>query len=211
MSRSQIVPGARAVTLKTGRLAAALITAQADLRPPPKNRNVSVRAGRENYDFDYASLDAVIEHSLRPVLPRHGLWFLQYMQATGAECWMVTQIIHSSGETRDCPLLMPHMPDHPQEAGSLISYFKRYALCAAFGLAAEDDDDARLASGHGREKGARPVSISAGQVAELEALATERGTDLLRFCRYLKVPALADLPEDQFERAKSVLRIRRAA
>jgi len=211
MNRAPNTRGLRPSPLKQGKLAAALIAAQADLRPPSKNRSVSIRAGRENYDFEYASLDAVIEQSLRPVLPRHGLWFLQFMEAAETECWMVTQIIHASGETKDCPLLMPAMAQHPQEAGSLISYFKRYALCAAFGLSAEDDDDANIASRHEEATGGKPLRIGAEQVAELEALAADRGTDLIRFCRYLKVSALSDLPENQFERAKSVLRIRRAA
>jgi hypothetical protein len=211
MSRRQSSLGARAQNFAAGRLAAALIAAQAELLPPPKNRSVSVRAGRENYDFDYASLDTIIEHSLRPVLPRYGLWFVQFMKASETERWMVTQIIHASGETKDCPLLMPPLADHPQEAGSLISYFKRYALCAAFGLTAENDDDGNIASRHEMQDVSKQARISAEQILELEALAADRGSDLRGFCRYLKVTDLSGLAENQFERAKAILRIRRAA
>ncbi|NIJ09429.1 hypothetical protein FHS31_003061 [Sphingomonas vulcanisoli] len=175
---------------KGARLATSLIAAQLELRAPTKNRSVSVRSGRENYDFAYASLNSIIEQVLRPVLPAHGLWFLQYTQHGDGGHAMVTEIIHTSGEIRLCPVAMPDLPSNPHEAGSLISYFKRYALCAAFELVAEDDDDAQLFNQiHGL--------ITEQQVQELEAL-VESPAELERLCRYTKVASLDALPAARF-------------
>lgn len=190
---------------KSSRLAAALIAAQLELRAPTKNRNVSVRAGRENYDFAYATLDSIVEQVLRPVLPGHGLWFLQYTQTDGDRCAMVTEILHSSGESRICPLLMPEMPSNPHDAGALVSYFRRYALCAAFGLVAEDDDESRLIGGEG------DGLLSAEQLTELESLAGGSQPEIERLCRYMKVGDLRSLPAAKFDRARAALKVRRAA
>jgi hypothetical protein len=118
---------------------------------------------------------------------------------------MVTELLHTSGESRAFPIAMPDLPSDPHEAGSLISYFKRYGLCAALGLVADDDDDVRLTAEQS------DAVISPEQVRELEELAGGAQPELDRLCRYLKVNSLAALPSARFERAKSALQLRRAA
>lgn len=122
-------------------LAAALVAAQTDLHAPTKNRTVNVPG---KYKFDYATLDEITERVLRPVLPTHGLWFVQGVK----DGHMITTIIHDSGEQMDAGSLpIPAFAGRPQEAGSIITYFKRYSLCAAFGLVADEDDDGTAATG----------------------------------------------------------------
>lgn len=143
-------------------LAAALVAAQFDLSAPAKNRTVKVKSEKGSYSFDYATLDGIVEHTLRPVLPKHGLWFAQLY----ADGQMVTRIIHESGETMDCGVPMPNLSPKPQEAGSLISYFKRYSLCQAFGLVAEEDDDGNIAQGNGFD--AAPRQGGAGKPTQAQ-------------------------------------------
>jgi hypothetical protein len=131
----------------TAKLYAALAAAQGEMRQPVKDREVAVstKTGR-SYKFRYATLDACMAVA-RPVLAKHGLAVVQFVQ-DGA---LVTSILHASGEGMDCPLPLPPMPNSPQEAGSLITYFKRYGYCAALGIVADEDDDANAAEGNSIE------------------------------------------------------------
>lgn len=60
---------------------------------------------------------------------------------------LVTRIIHSSGEhvEGEFPLVCKD-PNDPQKLGSAVTYARRYALAAALGITA-DDDDGQAASG----------------------------------------------------------------
>lgn len=131
-----------------GGLFAALAKAQAQLNAPGKNREVTVklREGGGSYKFKYATLDHLIEHVRKP-LTDNGLWFVQ-MTEPGA---MITRIIHESGESLDSAVPMPNLPTKPQEAGSVLTFFRRYSLSVALGLAADEDDDANVAEGNGYE------------------------------------------------------------
>ena len=61
---------------------------------------------------------------------------------------LVTRIIHVSGEhvEGEFPLVCKD-PNDPQKLGSAVTYARRYALAAALGITA-DDDDGQAASGH---------------------------------------------------------------
>ena len=57
-----------------------------------------------------------------------------------------TMLLHSSGEfiSARCRVRLPK--DDPQGAGSGLTYLRRYALSAAPGIVADEDDDAEAAS-----------------------------------------------------------------
>lgn len=134
------------MTDKTG-LFAAMAKAQAKLTAPSKNREVSVKMQNGGtYKFKYATLDHLIEH-VRGPLTENGLWFVQMTQPGE----MVTRIVHESGEFVDSAVPMPNLPNKPQEAGSVLTYFRRYSLSVALGLASDEDDDANVAEGNGYE------------------------------------------------------------
>ena len=72
---------------------------------------------------------------------------------------LVTRIIHSSGEhvEGEFPLVCKD-PNDPQKLGSVVTYARRYALAAALGITA-DDDDGQAAAGHtALPSVAKPVS-----------------------------------------------------
>jgi hypothetical protein len=51
--------------------------------------------------------------------------------------------MHESGQKLESVLDLPTAEKTPQEAGSLFTYYKRYALSAALGISTEEDDDGK--------------------------------------------------------------------
>lgn len=102
----------------------------------------------------YASLSAHLS-SIKGIFAKHGLAVLQF--PAGGEyngVGVTTRIIHTSGEYIEQTICVP-VPEKVtvkdgvtvteknfkgQDAGSLISYLRRYALASVAGVATEDDD-----------------------------------------------------------------------
>ena len=190
--------------VKVTNLNAALIAAQAEMPPPKKDREVSVRMkSGGTYKFSYATMAGMSEAD-KPILAKHGLGFVQFVQ-DGA---MVTRILHESGECLDCPLPMIALPNAPQEAGSIITYFKRYSYAMAFGRVAEEEDDANIASGNDYVPANRAAGngrVSEEQFRKLQEAVDRTGADLGRFCKYFEVPSLKDVPASRFGEALAAL------
>lgn len=172
----------------------ALVAAQAEMKAPHKDREVTVKMTTGgSYKFSYATMAAMVE-AARPVLTKHGLWFIQFIE-NGA---MVTRIIHETGYV-DCPIPMPNLPNKPQEAGSIITYFKRYSFAAAFGQVADEEDDANIAEGNDytpREVKAAPVRMATDdQVAGITQLCRAAGKTIQDIVEAHKVSSLPELTE----------------
>lgn len=93
----------------------------------------------------FASL-AACEAVVRPRLAEHGVMYRQTCARDEAGSWLVT-IAYGMGaevEMSRVPLVM--VASDPQKQGSALTYAKRYGLCAAFGLAGEEDDDGNAAT-----------------------------------------------------------------
>jgi hypothetical protein len=127
-------------------LAAALVHALADLTVVEKGRTVTVRTKDGNsYSYTYAELSDVVKVTRRH-LAEHGLVALTpvHEHANGLACTVI--IVHEGGETMDLgPFPFPHGRD-AQATGSMVTYHRRYALVAALGIAAGDDDDGATAA-----------------------------------------------------------------
>lgn len=102
-----------------------------------------------SYNFKYASLPN-IHKIVKPILSKNGLAFIQLFDGSH----IVTKIIHESGEEITSSLDISNFLSsaNPQDAGSTITYFKRYTLSAILGLSSEDDDDANIPAGNKAEK-----------------------------------------------------------
>jgi len=141
-------PAREATSAETNEISAALAKAQAKIQSPSKDKTVKVsgisKSGKSfNYNFKYATLDAVID-AVRKPLTDNEMWFFHSVEGGN----MVTTLTHSSGQTLVSRLPMLKLPEGAQEYGSLLTYFKRYGLCAALGLTAEEDDDANASEGN---------------------------------------------------------------
>lgn len=112
----------------------ALAAAQAALEPAVKdNTNPAFRS-------KYADLTSHVE-AIRPVAKAHKLAVVQELTSDDNGVAVTTRIVHASGEWIEFgPLFIPATKHDAQGFGSACSYARRYALSAAFGTVADDDD-----------------------------------------------------------------------
>jgi hypothetical protein len=113
----------------------ALLKAQAEM-PPVKETSTN-----PHFKSRYADLETVID-TVRPVLNKHGLLFVQGGAYQHGGPWLITQLIHAdSGQEINFGFpIVSKDADNPQAMGAAITYAKRYGLLAILGIATEDDD-----------------------------------------------------------------------
>ena len=132
---------------KVNELAQALAGFQADMPPIPRSASVDVRMKNGGtYSFSYAPLGAIAD-AIRPVMAEHGLSYTQGLFDDPNGVGVETMVLHKSGQWISSGFVMPYKGG-PQDAGSAITYARRYALTAALGIVADEDDDANSASGN---------------------------------------------------------------
>lgn len=106
-----------------------------------------------HFKSKFAPLDSIIE-MLRPILPKHGLSFIQFTDTDDIGIIVETVIAHESGEWISGRLKMPATKQDPQGYGSALTYGRRYGLAAALGIVSDEDVDG---DGNGEsEKKAQP-------------------------------------------------------
>lgn len=121
--------------------AEAFATAQQAFPAIPKTKTVDTGS----YSYKYADLPAIIE-AVTPHLEAAGLSIAQSVVSQDSRVGVETRIYHTSGHVETFgPVFLPGGQD-AKSAGSAITYARRYSLCAALGIATEDDDDGRAAS-----------------------------------------------------------------
>jgi hypothetical protein len=124
----------------SAKIMAALVAAQGDLSNPIKAK----KANTGTYSYTYADLAGVLDH-VRPVLAKHSLGLVQDVEVAEGRVGITTTLIHSSGESLKFGPLAASAPVDMQKLGSAITYARRYALVAALGIAADEDDDGAAA------------------------------------------------------------------
>lgn len=91
----------------------------------------------------YADLGAVWD-AVETCLQENGLAVMQLPGESINGCMhMETLLLHSSGEWFSKQMSMPMTKQDPQGYGSALTYARRYALAALFGVTQDDDDGAR--------------------------------------------------------------------
>lgn len=136
-------------------LAAALVAALSDLTVIAAARTANVGS----YSYSYADIGDVVKLT-RPVLAAHGLVALTPVHDHGDGLACTVIVLHASGERMDLgPFPFPHGRD-AQATGSMVTYHRRYALVAALGMAAGDDDDGASAKPRQRPT-VRPFDLEA--------------------------------------------------
>jgi hypothetical protein len=117
-------------------IAGALCKVQAHLRPLKRN------ADNPFFKSNYTDLAAMTE-ALYPLLTAEGLSVVQ----GGDGSTLDTMLLHTSGEWIRTSLTMP-AESNPQKLGSIVTYFRRYALAALVGAVSEGEDDDGNAAAH---------------------------------------------------------------
>lgn len=116
----------------------------------------------------YASLATILDVVSKP-LNDNGLIVLQF--PTGLYN-LTTRLQHESGEFMQSTYEMQPVKNSPQDAGSVITYQRRYALGAILNLNIDEDDDGNKGSGQGSvlSKNIIDLIAKAGTKEELEAV-----------------------------------------
>jgi len=120
-------------------LAAALASAQGEIKNPPKNRT------NPHFKSKYADLADGLD-VIRPVLSKHGLSFVQVTEMDGDAILLRTRLMHKSGQWIDGTYPVARAANSHQALGSSLSYAKRYALFSLVGVHGDEDDDGNAAA-----------------------------------------------------------------
>lgn len=115
-----------------GKLSEALAKAQGAFKPALKD------SANPFFKSAYLSLSGAIE-ACRDALSVNGLAIVQALDG-GERLYLVTTLLHSSGEWINSHYPVAPVKNDPQGIGSALTYARRYSLMAMVGIAAEDDD-----------------------------------------------------------------------
>jgi hypothetical protein len=163
----------------TDSLAAALAAFQAELPKVEKTAAAIITGEKDGrkftYGYKYADLAAITAIVL-PLLGKHGLSFTSKPTLGPNGFVLAYSLRHAAGETNDGEYPLPDpVRTKPQTIGSFITYARRYALCAATGLApADEDDDAQAAQADDRAEYI-PETRADGSATEAEQARMNRG------------------------------------
>lgn len=136
-----------------GELAAALAKAQGEFQ------TVAFDSTNPHFRNRYASL-AAFESSIRPVLSKYNLSYVQLPDSTSGTHQLTTTLMHSSGQWIQSTLGLMLSKQDMQGLGSAITYARRYALASMVGLSADEDDDAQKAVAPAPQKQVPPAWAS---------------------------------------------------
>ena len=145
--------------------AAAFVKALAAMPDVHKDRTAEIGG---KFSYRYADLASIIT-IVRPVLAAHGL---AHAQATDTladgTVSVTTRIYHEGGHTESFGTLTLAAGTDARQAGSAVTYARRYSLCAALGIAPDEDNDG---AGVGQARKAD------GNVAPSAPAASDKRTD----------------------------------
>jgi hypothetical protein len=156
-------------------IAGALAKAQGAMKPAVKDAN------NPHFKSKYADLASNVEAARAP-LAENGIAVLQEATTGDRGISVATRLVHSSGQwIQFDPLTVPLSKQDAHGVGSALTYARRYALGAALGLVAEDDDGNAAVNSQpaARTQPARVAPVGYEDwLMEMEATAEEGSTAL---------------------------------
>ena len=170
-----------------GNIALALAKFQGEVPNIAKNRTATIpgKDGKQGYKYKYADLSDIID-TCAPILAKHDLAAFNIVGGDGEAVMVKAIIVHKSGEWIESDSFPLSAGSTPQNAGSAITYARRYTLGPLLGVAADEDDDGAAAT-HGADAGqnkrvSKPAAPKEPRAAvkplmDAIAAAVERGAD----------------------------------
>jgi hypothetical protein len=147
-----------------------------------------------------------IDAAITPILASHG-FVLTFRCGAGPEGRItVTGVLshemgHSEETTMTLPLDTSGSKNNVQAVGSSTSYGKRYTAGLLLNLRTKGEDDDGKAGGD-------PGPISDEQAERILELLTKDKADVQKFCAYMKIASLVELPAKDYARAIEVINTR---
>jgi hypothetical protein len=137
-------------SLRLDALFAALAKAQGQFESAEKTRE------NAHFHSKYTTLETVME-ATREGRKANGLAVIQMPVNQGDEVAVITLLGHSSGQWIESTLSVTPAQYTAQGVGSVVTYFRRYALMSMLGIVPEDDDDGNAAVGRRPAEGTQPA------------------------------------------------------
>jgi hypothetical protein len=147
-----------------------------------------------------------------PILGRHGFSIRHRISQANGKITVTGILSHRDGHSEEAELELPTdktgSKNDVQAIGSSVQYGQRYTTKALLNIrsrAQSDrriDDDGAAAGGHG--------AIDAAQLEQIQMLIVETASDIGRFCQFLGVAKLADIPAAKFKTAIGKLHEKKA-
>lgn len=166
---------------------------------PPISRNATGHNSKRYADF------AAIAKVVDPIIGKHGLSY-RFRTTQNGTIAVTCILSHEDGHSEETTLIGPAdktgNKNDIQAIGSTLTYLQRYSLVQMLGLAAAADDDGKAAGAGG--------SITDEQAVAINKLIADTGTNLQRFCGYMKVESVVDIPAAQYQRAIDALNAKKA-
>ena len=145
-----------------GAIAAALAKAQGQMGHAAKNRT------NPHLKSKYADLSAVID-AVRKPLSDNELAYVQVVETDKAAVICFTELMHSSGQWMRGKLVLHGKDLSPQNAGSAITYARRYSLAALCGVASDEEDDAHSQQPSEKKANGKYQHISVSEAEPVDA------------------------------------------
>ncbi len=158
--------------------------------------------------YTHATLGNIVQ-TIIPVMGRHGLSHSWNVEQKGADITVTCRLSHELGHATEVTMSAGKddsgKKNAIQQVASTITYLERYTLLAITGLATQDQDD----DGAKAEAPKEPT-LDDEQLANIDALIAETGTDMQRFCAFFKVGAICDIPAKNYNFAVKKLEEKRS-
>ena len=195
-------------------LSKAFAKTQKEMKQPLKDAN------NPFFKSKYVPLENVVE-AITESASKNGLSFTQYPSSDEAGNVTVgTLVMHESGEWIEYdPIKMKPVKNDPQSIGSAITYAKRYALSAIFGITSDQDDDGNEATQAKKQPAKQPAQASdpridkklaQGYQQEIVEYAQEhnkdRGTVSQWFLQSLNVADYTEIKQSQMAIAEELIK-----
>jgi hypothetical protein len=175
----------------------------------------------QGYGYKYADLGQVLG-LIRPLLEKNGLSFNQHVGNAQDTAIIETMVMHESGQWMSSEICMPVTIEAKRSAaqcvGIAITYGRRYALTAIFGITqvAEDQDGHAEKPVHQTRayipketpKPAESAFITKDQEFELSKMMFEAKADSKAFNKSYGVETFSQLTQEQYKDAVKKLNIK---
>jgi hypothetical protein len=173
-----------------GALAAALCKAQSVMEGAKQD------SSNPFFKSKYADLASVWAACKVP-LTSNGLSVVQTVENGGEKAYLVTILLHTSGQWIKSLMPIIMTKNDAQALGSAITYCRRYALAAIVGVCPTDDDGNAAVSKESLPK----QTISKMQIEEIERLLGTRSDIRERLLDWAEIDQIKDLPIEDYSAA----------
>lgn len=177
---------------KIGEIAKALAAAQREMDAAKKDST------NPFFKSKYADLSSVID-AIKEPLAKHGLSYTQYCEDDGKETYLITELMHTSGEwiSGKVGLILGGKSDM-QALGGALTYARRYSLSAIVGIS-QDDDDGQTAVGKPAKPSDKPSDADLHYLVSLTKKFGIIGSEVSSFIRSnFKKEKASELNMDEF-------------